>query len=402
MVYNLPMSKEIRKSFKFRLEPTEDQLSKMFLFANHNRGLWNILVRYGKDLLEANADLPSEFDLVSKVSKAKYVEGYRWMQQAPAGTLLSTCKAYNNALWSGMKKIRKMPHFHKQRVKDSFTYHDGGPITLNYGDKTVKLPKLGAVKIRYSRKVKGQIKTATVTRKNKHWYVSFSCVVEVANKPHKATTKLGIDRGVVHLAVDSNGKAYDLPLDDMRKIQKRLKRQQRNLARKTKDSSNYKKNALKIAILHEKIANIRKDSIHKFTTELSKNHVEIVLEKLDTKKMTQAKGKSKATLNERILNSGWFMFQQFLGYKQAWSNGKVTLIDPYYTSQKCSSCGFTHPLNRVSQADFLCRTCGHSSNADHNAALNILAAGQAVQDCGGIGRKTPYEAVTYFPTLSMV
>ena len=80
----------------------------------------------------------------------------------------------------------------------------------------------------------------------------------------------------------------------------------------------------------------------------------------------------------------------------------MTLIDPHYTSQKCSSCGFTHPLNRVSQADFLCRTCGHSSNVDHNAALNILAAGQAVQDCGGIGHKTPYEAVTYFPTLSMV
>ena len=118
----------------------------------------------------------------------------------------------------------------------------------------------------------------------------------------------------------------------------------------------------------------------------------IVLEKLGTSRMTKsAKGnaeehgrnvKAKAGLNRGILDQGWAMFASMLEYKQAWKGGMVQYIAPAYTSQKCSVCGFTDKRNRKTQAVFECVCCGHTANADRNAALNILAAGHAVLACG--------------------
>ncbi|EPQ0488114.1 RNA-guided endonuclease InsQ/TnpB family protein, partial [Proteus mirabilis] len=158
-------------------------------------------------------------------------------------------------------------------------------------------------------------------------------------------------------------------------------------------SANWQKQKHKIQRLHSHIANIRKDSLHKVTSEISKNHAMIVIEDLKVSNMSKsAKGtterpgrnvKAKSGLNRSILEQGWYEMRRQLEYKQLWRGGQVVAIPPAYTSQKCACCGHTAKENRQSQSQFECLECGYTANADINAARNILAAGHAVLACGG-------------------
>ncbi|HEJ9561222.1 TPA: RNA-guided endonuclease InsQ/TnpB family protein, partial [Proteus mirabilis] len=170
-------------------------------------------------------------------------------------------------------------------------------------------------------------------------------------------------------------------------------RLQRKLSRKIKFSANWQKQKRKIQHLHSHIANIRKDYLHKVTSEISKNHAMIVIEDLKVSNMSKsAKGtterhgrnvKAKSGLNRSILEQGWYEMRRQLEYKQLWRGGQVLAIPPAYTSQKCACCGHTAKENRQSQSQFECLECGYTANADINAARNILAAGHAVLACGG-------------------
>ncbi|HGN0855180.1 TPA: RNA-guided endonuclease InsQ/TnpB family protein, partial [Proteus mirabilis] len=172
-----------------------------------------------------------------------------------------------------------------------------------------------------------------------------------------------------------------------------LARLQRKLSRKIKFSANWQKQKRKIQHLHSHIANIRKDYLHKVTSEISKNHAMIVIEDLKVSNMSKsAKGtterhgrnvKAKSGLNRSILEQGWYEMRRQLEYKQLWRGGQVLAIPPAYTSQKCACCGHTAKENRQSQSQFECLECGYTANADINAARNILAAGHAVLACGG-------------------
>ncbi|MDQ7058672.1 MAG: transposase [Ghiorsea sp.] len=272
-------------------------------------------------------------------------------------------------------------------VKDSFVLPQGISVEGN----RIKLPKLGWVKFRKSRDIEGKIKSATVSRNGKHWYVSILCEVEVAEAIHPSSSAVGIDRGVSIMAACSDGKTY-IGAKAYRKHEKRLAKAQRALSRKVKFSNNWHKQKEKIQNIHSKISNIRKDALHKASTEISKNHVMIFMENLGVSRMSKsAKGnsekhsanvKAKSGLNKSILDAGWSMFATMLEYKQRWKGGMVKYVPAAYTSQRCSQCQYTSKDNRASQSKFECQACGYQVNADFNASLNILAAGHAVLACG--------------------
>ena len=163
------------------------------------------------------------------------------------------------------------------------------------------------------------------------------------------------------------------------------------LSHKVKFSNNWKKQKARITQLHSTIANIRKDTLHKTTTTISQNHAMIVIEDLQISNMSRsAKGtatekgrnvRQKSGLNRSILDQGWFEFRRQLEYKQQWLGGEVLAVPAHYTSQRCSCCGTVSKDNRQSQAKFTCVSCGYETNADLNAAKNILAAGHAVLAC---------------------
>jgi len=148
----------------------------------------------------------------------------------------------------------------------------------------------------------------------------------------------------------------------------------------------------RIQVYHRRIAQCRRDFLHKASTILSKNHAMIVVEALKITNMSKsAKGtldnpgkqvRAKSGLNKSILDQGWGEFRRQLQYKLAWLGGLYIEVDPRYTSQTCSSCYYCSSENRLTQEDFCCKQCGHEENADTNAAKNVLAAGHAVLACG--------------------
>ena len=182
-------------------------------------------------------------------------------------------------------------------------------------------------------------------------------------------------------------------------MKRSVEKLQRKLSSKKKFSENFQKLKARITALHTKIADARRDHIHKTTTIIAKNHGMVVLEDLRVKAMSKsAKGTidnpgknvcRKSGLNRSILDAGWGEFRRQLEYKIAWANGIVLAIDPKNTSRRCSVCGHTAKENRMTQADFICVRCGHADDADVNAAINILRAGHARLACGEIGAVRP-------------
>jgi len=235
--------------------------------------------------------------------------------------------------------------------------------------------------------VLGAVKNITVSQKCGKWYASIQTEREIEQPTHASTSIVGVDVGIAQFATLSTGQVF-AAVNSFKQKQTRLARYQRALSRKVKFSNNWRKQQHRITQLHSTIANIRKDYLHKTTSEICQNHAMIAIEDLQVSNMSKsakgtvdAKGrnvKQKSGLNRSILDQGWFEFRRQLTYKQQWQGGEVLAIPAHYTSQRCSCCGTVSKESRKSQAKFACVSCGFQCNADLNAAKNILAAGHAV------------------------
>ena len=177
---------------------------------------------------------------------------------------------------------------------------------------------------------------------------------------------IGIDMGITHFAVGSNGSYIPNPRH-FKAYERQLRIENRSLARKRKGGKNWLKQAKKLSILHNKIGNVRKDYLHKYSTAIAKENHIVFMEDLNVSGMVKNK-----RLSKQILDCGWSMFRQMLSYKT-----EVVAIDPKYTSQTCFYCGHKDAASRKSQSYFECTKCGNKMNADHNAALTILGKGIA-------------------------
>jgi len=382
---------KIRKGMKFRLEPSNVQRDRMTMFAGHNRAVWNKALAMTKDRLDRKVPILWYHELNWNLTRLwKQSEEMSWLNDAPSQTLQQTLKHFDRAMrdcFDRNQPNKRMPRFKKKGQGDSFVFPQGFCVEGN----RIKLPKLGWMRFRKSRELQGTLKSVTVSHSGKHWYVSILCEIEVPDSIHPSSSAVGIDRGVAILAACSDGRDYS-NVKALKKYEKRLAKAQRALSRKVKFSNNWRKQKEVIQTIHSKIVNIRRDALHKASTEISKNHAMIFMEKLGVSRMSKsAKGtidkpgkqvKAKSGLNRSILDAGWSMFARMLEYKQAWNGGCVQYVPAAYTSQQCSVCGYTDKANRVSQSKFHCQHCGHAENADRNAAKNILAAGHAVLACG--------------------
>ncbi len=300
-----------------------------------------------------------------------------------------TLKNLERAYANFFAKRTGFPRFKKKGCSESFRYPQG--IKLDQGNSRIFLPKLGWMRLRLSRPVLGKPCNATVSQSGGKWFISIQTEREVAQPVPQATSAVGIDMGVARFATFSNG-SFLAPLVSFKRHETRLRRYQRAMSRKRKGSSNWGKAKAKVQKLHARIANCRKDYLHKATTTISKNHALVVIEDLQVRNMSKsAKGtpeapgrsvKAKSGLNKAILDQGWFEFRRQLEYKLAWNGGELIAIDPKNTSRTCPNCGHVDAQNRQTQAVFRCVACGHQAHADVVGAINILARGHRVAACG--------------------
>jgi len=388
----------IKKAYKFRLKPSIEQEQKLVSYAGHTRFLWNKALKL--NLLKLQNKQPvmyyGELDFWSKLWKKS--DEYSFLKECPAHIIQQKLKDLQKAFLDCFDKKqpnKKLPRIKKKGYGDSFRFPEPKHIRLEHNYLT--LPKLGRMKFYQSCKIDGVIKNYTVSRRGNHWYIALQVELEINNEHRlitntKSITKdIGIDVGIKHFVSTSNGEQI-APLNMYRRLSKQLGKAQRRLKNKVKFSNNWKKQQTKIRKIHSKIADTRRDFLNKLSTNLCKNHAMIVVEDLRIKNMSKsAKGtleqpgknvNAKSGLNKSILDQGWYEFKRQLKYKMNWLGGILLEVPAKYTSQRCSNCNHVAAANRQTQEYFECVKCSYQSNADVNAAKNILAAGHAVLACG--------------------
>lgn len=342
---------------------------------NENHEAGNKYIPYGK--------------MASWLVEWKNATETQWLKDSHSQPLQQSLKDLERAYKNFFQNRAAFPRFKKRGQNDAFRYPQG--VKLDQENSRIFLPKLGWMRYRNSRQVTGVVKNVTVSQSCGKWYISIQTESEVSTPVHPSASMIGLDAGVAKLATLSDGTVFE-PVNSFQKNQKKLARLQRQLSRKVKFSNNWQKQKRKIQRLHSRIANIRRDYLHKVTTAVSKNHAMIVIEDLKVSNMSKSAAgtvsqpgrnvRAKSGLNRSILDQGWYEMRRQLEYKQLWRGGQVLAVPPAYTSQRCACCGHTAKENRLSQSKFRCQVCGYTANADVNGARNILAAGHAVLACG--------------------
>lgn len=390
----------LSKSFKFRLKTKSVHEEKFYQWSGSCRYIFNHFLSKKIKIYEEDQKSLSYADMANELPEMK--KELEWLREPPAQILQQSLKDLDQAYKNFFRRVKSgenpgFPKFKKKFQHNSFRLPEPKHIKVE-GDR-VQLPKFGWIRFWKSREIEGRLRNVTITEASGKWYISFNCEVE-KEIPENTGMPIGIDRGVKHTLTFSEPTKIsgqispfaDLPEERLKEIDIKLRNAQRYLARKKKFSSNWRKQKKKISALHIKISNIRNDFLHKVSTDISKNHGYIFLEKLNVKNMTKsAKGtieypgknvKVKSNFNRMILSQGWQKFQSLLEYKSIWYGSNVVYVDPKYTSQKCRICGYVDKLNRKNQKLFICESCGHTENADINAANNILTVGLTDRACG--------------------
>ena len=377
------------QAYKYQLRANGTQERQLRQFAGSCRFVWNKALALQKNLLDDKQNRLTYNEIALLLPQWK--KEHPFLNEAHSQILQQTLMNLDRAIKDAFTRTspKRFPVFKKKGKHDSFRYPQG--FKIDQTNSRIYLPKAGWIRYRSSRDIEGTPKNVTVSLSAGHWYISIQTEREVNDPVHPSSSIVGIDVGIVRLATLSDGTPFE-PVNSFKQHQKQLARLQGSLARKQKYSSNWKKAKAKIRKLHVKIANTRRDCLHKATTEICKNHAIVIVEDLKVRNMSKsAKGtiedtgrnvKAKSGLNRSILDQGWFEFRRQLEYKQAWTGGIVIAVPPQNTSRTCSVCGHTHSDNRKTQAKFKCTNCGFEINADVNAARNILAAGLAVIACG--------------------
>lgn len=382
------MKKIICKAFKFQLKVTPETSQKLANFAGGSRFVWNKSLALNLFRLENKFPLMWYQELNFWSTLWKQSDEYGFVKELPSQVLQQKLKDLEKAFKDAFDKnqpLKRIPVFKKKGQHDSFRYPQG--FKVDQDKSKVFLPKIGWVSYRNSRKVVGDAKNITVSRKGAHWYISIQTEYQAELLAHKSTSIVGIDMGIKQFATLSDGTVY-APLNSFKAKAERLAKLQRQLKNKKKFSNNWKKVKSKITKCHEDIVNARKDYLHKVSTEISESQAIIVIEDLRVRNMSKSskgnsenKGKKvaqKSGLNKAILDQGWSMFSAMLEYKQSWNSGVVIRVPAQYTSQTCPCCHHVAKENRLTQAEFVCVECGFSENADLVGAINVLAKGHAL------------------------
>lgn len=293
---------------------------------------------------------------------------YDWIADVPSGTLINSLDRLDRsfkAFYKHRKTGAGFPRFATKKRCSSIGFKQTYGI-MRVTKNGINLPKIGVVKMFKDSPIEGVIKTATIKREPTGYFICIQC----ENVPAKFVSDnqtIGLDMGLSHFCIDSNGGFIANP-KHFKKHERQLRIENRSLARKKKGSNSWKKQAKKLSLLNHKIGNVRRDFLHKESTRIAKANSLAYVEDLNIPAMVKNRN-----LSRHILDAGWGMFRDMLGYKTT-----VVRVNPKYTSQTCNECGEVDKKSRLNQSEFVCTSCGHISNADVNAAKNILSRGTAL------------------------
>ena len=374
---------QLRKAFKFEIMPNGNQIRRIKQFCGCSRFVFNRALAWQNEQYEQDNSFKFSYTKIANLLP-QWKKELVWLKECHSQVLQQSLKDLESAFKNFFQQRADFPKFKKKGLKECFRFPQG--CKLEQQNNRLYLPKIGWVRYRNSRDIVGEIKNVTVSQKCGHYFVSIQTEFEYEIPTHKGG-EIGIDMGVARFATLSNGEFFE-PLNAFKTYKGKLAKLQRQLKNKVKFSQNWQKLKAKIAKLHHKIANCRKDFLHKISTQISKNHAMIYIEDLQVSNMSKsAKGtveahgknvKQKSGLNRSILDQSWFEFRRQLDYKTQWQGGFLVAVPAQNTSRTCPCCGHVAKENRQTQANFECVECGYTENADVVGALNVLGRGRAI------------------------
>lgn len=365
----------MEKAYKFRLYPTAEQELLIQRTFGCCRFVFNKYLAMRKDAYEQRGETMNYNGCSAHMTTLK--NELPWLREVDATALQSALKSLDFAYQNFFRRVKqggnpgypkfKSKHDHRKSFKSKRV---GNNVAV--ADGAVKLPKLGHVHCAVSKQIEGRILSATVSQNPSGKYFVSLCCTDVEIPQYESTgAVVGLDLGIKDFAITSDGQAFENH-KHLAASEKKLARLQRQLSRKQKGSSNRNKARIKVARMHEKIANQRNDVMHKLSTQLVKDYDLIAVETLRPINMMK-----NHKLAKSISDASWSEFVRQLKYKCEWQRKALVQIDPFFpSSQTCHTCGAKNPKTKdLKVREWTCAECGTHHDRDTNAAKNILNEG---------------------------
>lgn len=358
----------VNKAYKFRMYPNKEQKNFFAKTFGCVRFIYN-------QMLSDKIAYYEEHKKMLKNTPAQYKAEYSWLKETDSLALANAQQNLNRAFTNFFTNPACGFPKYKSRKSHRCSYTTNNQKgTIQLKDGKIKLPKVGWIKIKQHRAVPEdyQLKSATITKNaSDKYYVSVLFACENQAVKTEQTRGLGLDFSMRELYRDSNGDEPEYP-GYYREAEKKLKREQRKLSKMQKNSKNREKQRIKVARIHEKTANQRKDFLHKESRKLTENYAIVCIESLDMKAMAKA-----LHLGKSVCDNGWGMFTGFLQYKLEEEGKRLVKVNKFYaSSQLCHVCGYKNAeIKDLSVREWDCPVCKTHHNRDINAAKNILDEG---------------------------
>jgi len=365
------------RNYRFRIYPNKEQERKFLRWLETCRRIYNIALTQRKEAWEQEKRSVIRTEQQVWLKEAKKDNDYfrEVHSQVAQEVLFRVERAFDGFFrWVKSGEAPGYPRFKGKGRYKSLTFTQfGNRLGASFQNGKLKLSKIGLVKITLHREIPGTIKTVTIKREScGRWYAIFAVEVKLNTPEVHSGPEAGLDVGLDKFTSLSDGSAIENPRH-LRKSEEKLKHAQRNLSRKQKGSRNREKSRLKVARLHAKIRNQRRDFLHKESRRLVNAYSLIAVEDLNIKGMVRCHHLAKS-----ISDAGWSELIAMLCYKAEEAGSRVIKVNPSGTSQECSGCGTVIPKD-LSVRVHACTYCGLVLDRDVNAARNILRKALALE-----------------------